>query len=137
MAAPLAAHTLIDRFGRFHASAAGTRHTTREQAMAGTSDKVGGEFEKADRAGVMLQAANKALIDISIRVTLKAPDEKKPGESLTKQKKQGIRRGRRQVLKACWRPRSTHRGSRRSTARIGLRPGRTAPCAARCRSTMA
>jgi hypothetical protein len=55
--------------------------------MAGTSDKVGGEFEKADRAGVMLQAANKALIDIGIRVTLKAPDEKKLGESLTKQKK--------------------------------------------------
>ena len=55
--------------------------------MAGTSDKVGAEFDKADRADFFLQFASKLLTDVGVKANLKAPDPKKLADSIQKSKK--------------------------------------------------
>src|ERR1035438_3527860 len=55
--------------------------------MAGIGDKVGSEFDQADRADFWLQSAKKVLNDIGVKMNLKAPDEKKLGDSIKRTKK--------------------------------------------------
>lgn len=55
--------------------------------MAGTSEKVGSEFEQADRTDFQLQFAKRLLSDVGVTMNLKAPDEKKLAESMKKSKK--------------------------------------------------